>query len=346
MTFRIVFRIHALLLAMLLPGLACRAVTDFLDTEEQMVHVPPTDQPFVLTEEPPQEAAVTCPATTSAILTAATQPYEGDSGEEETEVPEKQYLVTYLVSGDEISQPYYEDIPPEFTAYQKDEAAHREIWGFFTSLIPLEERATLVQFSIVTDGQNNLLAAVAQTVNDPNRWVLEVDILDAGDSPDLTYTLIHEYAHLLTLGASQVTPSLAILNNPDDEDIYYQEASACPQYFTGKGCAQPDAYLNAFFDRFWGDIYEEWQDVNLIKDEDAYYEALDAFYYKYEDQFVTDYAPTNPEEDIAEAFTFFVLSPRPAGDTIAEEKMLFFYEYPALVQMRTHILTTICAYQR
>jgi len=138
---------------------------------------------------------------------------------------------------------------------------------------------------------------------------------------NLAYTLIHEYAHLLTLGPSQVTPSLAIFDNPDDEDIYYQEASACPYYFPGEGCAQPDAYLNEFFDRFWVDIHEEWQDVNLIEDDDAYYEALDEFYYKYEDRFVTDYAATNPEEDIAEAFAFFVLSPRPAGDMIAQEKI-------------------------
>jgi hypothetical protein len=30
---------------------------------------------------------------------------------------------------------------------------------------------------------------------------------------------------------------------------------------------------------------------------------------KYKDQFVTDYAVTTPEEDIAESWTFFVLAP-------------------------------------
>jgi len=322
-------------------------MTGFLDEEERFTDpIPPTLQVAPAAEEPQQAPALVCPATTSAILAAATEFYEDDSGEEETEEPEELYLVTYLVTGDEISEPYFEDIPQEWVAYQEDEATHRKIWGFFTGLIPYEERAALAEFSIVTDGQDNLLAAVAQTYNDPERWALEVDLLDTDDKRNLTYTLIHEYAHLLTLGPSQVTPSLAIFDNPDDEDIYYQEASACPYYFPGEGCAQPDAYLNEFFDRFWGDIHEEWQDVNLIEDDDAYYEALDEFYYKYEDHFVTDYAATNPEEDIAEAFAFFVLSLRPAGDTIAEEKMLFFYEYPELAQVREQIVANICASNR
>lgn len=343
MTFRPALRVHFLILAMLLPGLACRAVTSFLEQEQFADPVPPTAQAAPVTAEPQQAPEPACPATTSAILAAATGFEEDDSTKEPTEEPQEQYLVTYLISGDEISQPYFEDIPQELAAYQEDEAAHCQIWNFFTGLIPYEERAALAEFSIVTDGQDNLLATVSQTYNDPERWALEVDILDSGDKRNLTYTLIHEYAHLLTLGPSQVTPSLPIFENPDNEDIYYQEASACPYYFPGEGCAQPDAYLNQFFNRFWADMHAEWQDVNLIEDDDAYYEALDEFYYKYEDHFVTHYAATSPEEDIAESFAFFVLSPRPAGDTIAEEKMLFFYEYPELARVREQIIANICA---
>jgi hypothetical protein len=62
----------------------------------------------------------------------------------------------------------------------------------------------------------------------------------------------------------------------------------------------------------------------------------------YQDQFVTDYAPTSPVEDIAESWTFFVLSPKPELNSIANEKILFFYEYPELVELRTQILKQIC----
>jgi hypothetical protein len=47
-------------------------------------------------------------------------------------------------------------------------------------------------------------------------------------------------------------------------------------------------------------------------------------------------------EDIAESWAFFVLSPKPALDSIANEKILFFYEYPELVELRTKILKQIC----
>ena len=284
-----------------------------------------------------------CPAVTDKILEVATQFYEEDSGGENREEPEELYLVTYSVSGDQISNPYFEDVPADLTSFQNDEATQREIWNYFTTLIPASERSSLAEYSVVTDGTGNVLAAVAQTLYDPALWGLEVDIRDSSDKLNLTYTLIHEYAHLLTLGPDQVTPSEAVFNNPDNDDIFSAEVNACPDYFPGEGCSHSNSYINAFFNRFWVDIHEEWQDINLIEDDDSYYEALDDFYYKYEDQFVTSYAATNPEEDIAEAFTFFVLSPRPSGDTIAEEKILFFYDYPELVQLRDEIAAGVCS---
>ena len=69
---------------------------------------------------------------------------------------------------------------------------------------------------------------------------------------------------------------------------------------------------------------------------------LEDFYNTYQDQFLTDYAPTSPAEDIAESWAFFVLSPKPEMNSIANEKILFFYEYPELVQLRAQILNQIC----
>ena len=347
-------RFVLLIISLLLASLACKAVTDFLEDEpEPFVPQDPasvetsveneTQQPDTLAGHSPTAETHFCPAVTDSILDAATQFYDEDAGDDNREEPEQIYLVTYTVSGNQISDPYFEDVSADLTGYQEDEASHQGIWDYFTILIPASERNTLAEYSIVTDGEENVLAAVAQTLYDPVLWGLEVDIRDSDDKLNLTYTLIHEYAHLLTLGPDQVTPSVAVFNNPDDDNIYFDEVSACPDYFPGEGCSQSNSYINAFFNEFWADIHEEWQDINMIEDDDAYYEALDDFYYNYEDRFVTDYAPTNPEEDIAEAFSFFVLSPRPGGDTIAEEKILFFYDYPELVQLRDEIISGICS---
>ena len=74
-----------------------------------------------------------------------------------------------------------------------------------------------------------------------------------------------------------------------------------------------------------------------------YYNALYGFYKKYQDQFVGDYAVTHPAEDIAESFTHFVFSPKPAGESIRDQKVRFFYEYPELVELRGQILNATCA---
>ena len=290
--------------------------------------------------------AASCPIITEQIVSMNSpvdlsndlaKDFNESSAEDETT-----YLVTYIVSGDEIQDPYYEDVPASLQDEQDDTAAHQQIWDYFAALIPLEYRSMLAEFSIMTDGTDNILAAVAQTYDDPNLWGLEVDIADTSDYYYLSFTLVHEFAHLFTLGPDQVPPSIAIFNNPEDNDLYLQESSACTTFFPGEGCANPDSYMNAFYQEFWTGIYDEWNEINLIEDEDQFYEALDDFYYKYEDQFLTDYSVTHPAEDIAEAFGFFVFAEQPDGDTIAEQKILFFYQYPELVQLRSEILSNLC----
>lgn len=347
-------RIILFILFLLATGLACNFVTEYFAEEPEPYNIeepvppePPVEgepQLAPSSEHPPVTETLSCPAVTQDILEAATEFYEDDSGGKGGNEPEQLYLTTYSITENQISDPiYYDDVPADLIVYQEDQASHQEIWDYFVTLIPAGERDSLAEYSIVTDGEGNVLASVAQTLYDPALWELEVDIRDADDRLNLTYTLIHEYAHLLTLGPKQVMPSQAVFNNPDDDNIFYDEVTACPNYFPGEGCSRATSYINAFYNRFWADIFEEWLDINLIEDDDAYYEALDEFYITYEDRFVTDYAATNPEEDIAEAFTFFVLSPRPAGDSIADEKILFFYDYPELVNLRDEITNGICS---
>lgn len=335
------------LAALLFSSLACATLMGGSDPgASPSIGVEPGFDPPPTPSVPVTENA-SCPAITDRIVEANTAVELSNeftkSFDEEAGGDEYTYLVTYLVSGDEITDPYYETVPADLQDEQENSDLHDQIWNYYRSLIPAAYRATLAEFSIMTDGEENILAAVAQTYNDPNLWGLEVDIADTSDYYYLTFTLVHEFAHLLTLGPDQVPPSLAIFNNPEDQDIYLDEASACSTFFPGEGCSNPDSYLNAFYQAFWTDIYDEWNEINLIEDEDEYYEALDGFYLKYEDRFLTDYSVTHPAEDIAEAFGFFIFAEKPAGDTIAEQKILFFYQYGELVQLRSSILANTCA---
>ncbi|MBM3126433.1 MAG: hypothetical protein FJZ87_15420 [Chloroflexi bacterium] len=252
------------------------------------------------------------------------------------------YLATYQVTGNEIRAPRFEPVPLNLQDEQADGEAHRRIWEYFSNLIPLNHRVILTEFMVMTDGRDNILASVAQTRENPRRWSLEVDIQDSQNASLLTFTLIHEFAHLLTLGPAQVPPSEAVFHHPLDGEAYRSEVSACPNYFPGEGCAKSGSYINHFY-RQWGvNIYDEWNVIHLEPEDERYYEKLDRFYRRHRDQFLTDYSVVHPAEDIAEAFTFFILETAPSGDAISEQKILFFYEFPELTNLRLTIRSNLC----
>jgi hypothetical protein len=232
-------------------------------------------------------------------------------------------LVTYAVSGDTLLDPVYAEVSDDLIAVQKDIDSQESAWAYFTSLIPADDRVQIVQFMVFTDGEDETLAYVEPMADDLKQWRLALDIADTKDVQDLTMTLIHEYGHVLTLNSEQITAGQA----------------SCSSYQNQEGCTQVQSYLSIFVDQFWGGLMDEYLEIDTIQNDNAYYNALDDFYAKYQDQFVTDYAATNPEEDIAESWAHFVLNPRPDGDTIAEQKVLFFYEYPELVALREDIVS-------
>jgi len=251
-------------------------------------------------------------------------------------------LVTFTVSGDSIIDPVYvRPVSADLKPYQQDAAGQERVWQFVVDVIPREQRRWIAQFSVFTDGVSNSLGAVEQMDN-PHDWTLEMDLEDAKHFPTLSTTLIHELAHLLTLNDSQVTTDFNVFNNPGDQDTYDQEAATCPTYFMFEGCSNPDSYLGRFFATFWPDIYDEWEAINAETDEDILQEQLDLFYQKYSDQFVSGYAATSPEEDIAESFMYFVFRAKPGGTNIAEQKYLFFYDYPEMVSLREQLIENLC----
>jgi len=335
--------------ALLLSTLACATVLgeESYGSRPAFGEVSPNNEQPVAPQQidEPVEIA-SCPVITDQIVNANTDldlsndlAKDFNNAEDDNEVT---YLVTYTIDGDEIRDPYFENVSASLQDEQNDLAAHQALWDYYAALIPGEYRDMLSEFAVMTDGEDNILAAVWQTSNDPYHWGMEVDIADTSDYYYFSFTLIHEFAHLLTLGPNQVPPDVDVFNNPDDYDLYDQAIAACPNYFPGEGCSNSDSYINAFYNQFWIDIYDEWDEINYIEDDDEYYDALDAFYYKYEDRFLTDYSATHPAEDIAEAFGFFIFAGQPDGSTIAEQKILFFYQYPELVQLRQEILSNVC----
>ena len=339
------FRVVLFTALVLASTLACRAATRLIYGDTP---VPPTlpasETPTSVPLTATSQASDSCPAEISSIIDANNNPmYQSnfpnvDTGDR-SDIP----IVIYTVNGNEISDPITEKVPRNLIKYQNDYELQKQAWDLFAKIIPPDQRAIVRQYEIITDGPGGVLGAVEQTPFDPNSWMLEVDIADAPDTKNLVFTMLHEFGHLLTLNSSQVPPDLKVFDNPTDEDIYNQEVSACSTYFPGEGCSLENSYINVFFSRFWTNIYDEWQKIDNIENDQKRENRLEVFYNKYQDQFVDDYAVTDPSEDIAETWAFYILSPKPEGSSIADQKIKFFYQYPELVQLRQQILTNLCA---
>lgn len=291
-----------------------------------------------------------CAVSSSAVIASAQGDVYGGT-ESETVSPDAQYLVSYDVSGDDIISPEYaHSVSSEFLDEQTDIARQQQAWEIFIQLIPPEDRQMVVRFNIFTDGFENTLAAVDQTVEDPSQWMLEFDVADLEDKDALLFTVIHEYAHLLTLNATQVIPDQEIVDDPLNYELQLEKAAACPNYFAGTGCSYPDSYIDDFYNRFWVDIASEWEPINVLyfdtERQNEYYNLLHEFYLAHPGQFVDDYAVTHPAEDIAESFAYFIFSPKPTGTSIKEQKIAFFYEYPELVELREDILNGACSLEK
>lgn len=298
------------------------------------------------TAELPAENYAVCAVSMERVIIGGQGDVYNFEGVTDFSEPEFDYLAEYSVEGDAIKDPVLESVPADLQDEQKDSALQNEAWQVFTELIPAADRQMVTQFNVFTDGYSNTLAAVDQSKQDAAQWMLEVDIADLEDKNALIFTMIHEYAHLLTLNASQVEPDAEIVNDPFNLELQKEKAAACPNYFPGNGCSYADSYIHAFYNRFWLEVADEWQQVDALQygtdDFVPYYNALYDFYKTHADQFVGDYAVTHPAEDIAESFTHFVFSPKPLGNSIKEQKLAFFYEYPELVQLREDILSGAC----
>ncbi|MGB1253754.1 MAG: hypothetical protein ACPG8W_24290 [Candidatus Promineifilaceae bacterium] len=248
-------------------------------------------------------------------------------------------IITYDVEGDSINNPVEgSSSTAQENGILADTAKHQTMWQQFVSLIPIENRGDIIQYGIFTDGEGQTMAYVEPNSNDPTKWNIVMDAVDAENKKEQRYTLIHEFGHILTLNNRQVPYDTNLTE--DDEAAYEKAAQSCPRFFTGEGCATTNSYVNAFFQKFWTDIYSE------LPTDPEDYEAVGDFYDQYQDRFVTGYAATNPGEDIAESWAHFVLNDKPSGDSIADQKVRFFYDYPELVTLRDQILSRLYSQSR
>ncbi|MFY0630633.1 MAG: hypothetical protein JXR05_09645 [Flavobacteriaceae bacterium] len=231
-------------------------------------------------------------------------------------------ITLYRVNGSDLQKIRDYQVTGQDVAYQNDVTKHQELWGLTKNVVPLANRNKMSEFMIYNGSVTGSAGYVVETKQDLSEWQMGLAINYADDQNELVYTIIHEFGHILTLNDTQVDASIS--------------SGACSSYFTGEGCSKNASYINKIFELGWKDVWSEFQQAqNNQADHQAFYE-------KYRDRFVTNYASTNPGEDIAEVFaTFVTRNDKPTGTTIAEKKILLMYDHSELVELRNYIRTNL-----
>ena len=149
-------------------------------------------------------------------------------------------------------------------------------------------------------------------------FCLALDVTGQGTPAELDRTMIHEFAHLLTLRGSQISPDEAANRS-------------CPIFTNELGCPGPGSYLYAWDRAFWKGYTVADADAERGNDKKVLQRVQRGGY-------VTEYAATDPAEDIAETFSEWVLgTSHPDAGTTVRRKLAFFDSYPEALALRTHV---------
>ncbi len=204
------------------------------------------------------------------------------------------------------------DVLADGTLDPQADGVTAEVWELWVRLIGAETAGqSITQFRAGDAPTSDTLAYVYQD-EDPQYFALAVNLATADDEQLLVSTLIHEYAHVFSFAPGEFDPT----------------ASSCDTIALAEGCADASSYLWAFYEAFWAG-YAERPDLENVDPDIAY-----DFYLANEDDFVSDYAATNPTEDFAESFMTFVIEDDWSADSPTGAKLEFFTQYPELVALR------------
>lgn len=211
-----------------------------------------------------------------------------------------------------------------------------ENWYVFSGIIPKEYRQDL-KYVYLTDTGKDFVFAVGRHEDEPSDQTFMFSHNMTEYIPYYKSTFIHEFGHVLTLNEQQVDIDEDAYSS-ENEELHDKKEAACDTYYEW-GCMKENSYLYEYYLAFWEDISDAYESIDW-KDETDYTE----FFYENEDRFMNSYQGTSPVEDIADAFSQFVMSNSQdieKHDELKYDKLRFFYDYEELVELRTDILENL-----
>ncbi|HWL02480.1 MAG TPA: hypothetical protein VNQ52_08935 [Microbacteriaceae bacterium] len=204
------------------------------------------------------------------------------------------------------------------TLFPVPEGVMADIWSAFTRMVtPGFAAERMSAFQVASKPGDPADAGVERASVRPLRWTLTVNAAHELERGETLRTLVHEYAHLLTL----------------DDDQLDSSATRCRTTRLQEGCLLADSTLKRFEQQFWDPYGGRAPDPDSQSSAESW-----RMYFEHTDRFLTVYAATNIVEDAAETFAEFVIRDRPSPKSGTwARKILFFWDDPEYVAIRAHI---------
>lgn len=211
----------------------------------------------------------------------------------------------------------------------EDRVGHDALWQEWRELVPPYWARRVELFTVSSDGVGGTAAYVQRRDLAGDRWLLAVDPVDAAERPAVyAETLVHELAHIVTLGAGR----LEVEGTPT---TLLERHAQCPGRAVEDGCAAPDSVLAAFTARFWDE--EALAAADGLTSAEDWEAATVALYRQDPDRWVTPYAATSPAEDVAETFAVLALDLPVVPNSESAEKVAMLAADPELFALADRV---------
>lgn len=248
--------------------------------------------------------------------------------------PNDAVLARYEAADGVVGEPTYTaDADPRST----DRAAHDALWDEWTALVPAYWARRVEVFEVASDGTGPGTFAAYVRALDPegDRWLLAVDPSDAVERPEHYHqTLVHELAHILTLGDGARTTDQGPFGS-------LAEARAACGTAVRHGCLAADSLMARFTEQFWTAEDLAAADRIHATGPAGLQDAAIARYRQRSSAFVSPYAVTDPAEDIAETVTALAFGERQPPGSTAEAKVDFLRQDPELIALVDRVRATL-----
>ena len=238
------------------------------------------------------------------------------------------------------------------------------LWNQVTQVLPTPQTDKYIgSFYVFRKSKEDTLA-YTQGVDGSEQFILGVNEPNhlATDLREQYLTVVHEFMHMVVMNQfvgpqiydesakgllsdlrsvagvlqsifgveDKAVQSQAQPNEPsDDQSETPAAAIACDGIAEDDGCYPKGSLYNEFARKFWTKA-----DLQAERNSD--------FYESNKSRFVTEYAITNPHEDMSESFSYWVIA-EGKGKTVSDAKQRFFGRYPKLVALKDHIRRAVIA---